>query len=79
MQSHFVIGFAGKMNVGKTTTANFLVERLNKSGFHARRISFGDPLRVTLAEALEMNVADFYGGKNVLIKDLRSFTDNSEA
>lgn len=67
------------MNVGKTTTANFLVERLNKSGFHARRISFGDPLRVTLAEALEMNVADFYGGKNVLIKDLRSFTDNSRS
>lgn len=58
--SQFIIGFTGKIGVGKTTVSTLLCQILNSFGYRAGLASFGDGLRMSVARNLHIPVGVVY-------------------
>lgn len=58
--SQFIIGFTGKIGVGKTTVSTLLCQILNSFGYRAGLASFGDGLRMSVARSLHIPLGVVY-------------------
>jgi hypothetical protein len=58
--SQFIIGFTGKIGVGKTTLSRMLAMYLNSSGYSAGLASFGDGLRFSMHRDLNIPLNVLY-------------------
>lgn len=58
--SQFIIGFTGKIGVGKTTVSRMLSMYLNSMGYNTGLASFGDGLRFSMARDLNIPLGVLY-------------------
>lgn len=70
-----IVGLTGKIGVGKTTIADMIVSILNANGYHSVRGSFGDGLRYSMNQNLEIPLDVLYdnSAKQKPIKELPGF------
>jgi dephospho-CoA kinase len=52
-----IIGLIGQAHVGKDTSADYMIERLQAAGYRARKIALADQLKIICRELIRM----FYG------------------
>lgn len=73
---NYIIGFTGKIGVGKTTLAKMVCTNLNNAGYLAQCTSFGDPMRYSLCRMFGFSIEDIFSPeKKRPLKYFDSFTE----